>query len=109
MNVKTGDLIALQKALKKSQEGKPLPHLAIPAAHIEARDRQNKDSAVNALHPEAIDIFKKLVSKGGCLHNSGEATAALYELARAYALIFFSEKLDAKSRVRLAGFVSGAL
>ena len=107
--MKTSDLIALQKALKKSQEGKPLPHLAIPAAHIEARDRQNKDSAVNALHPTVISLFKELVSTGHSLHGTGEATAALYELARAYALIFFSDSLDAKSRIRLAGFVSGAL
>ena len=107
--MKTSDLVALQNALKEIQVGTPLPHLTIPAAHIEARDRQNKDSAVNALHPRVIRLFKELVNEGGCLHNTGEATAALYELARAYALIFFSEELDAKSRIRLAGFVSGAL
>ena len=63
--VKIADLIVLSNEVKKSNLG-----VQIPSRHVVAHDRQDKDSAVNALHPKVIGLFKKLVSKGGCLHNT---------------------------------------
>ena len=101
--------IADLEVLSRKVDGDERTDVKISRRRITAHDRQDKDSAIKCLDPVVLEMFRELVAEDGCLHNSGEGTAAFYEIARYYALIFFSKKLSVESRIQLAGYVCSFL
>lgn len=101
--------IADLEVLSREVDGDERTDVKTSRRHVTAHDRQDKDSAIRCLDPVVLQMFRERITDDGCLHNSGEGTAAFYQFARYYALTFFSKKLSIESRIQLAGYVCSFL